>query len=69
MSVTTGEFGCKENVVWLVGVVTLAAEPGHGCNLGGSRLEARHSCRAGCILPMQWSSSGLRHMATGFDNV
>jgi hypothetical protein len=67
MLVTTGVF--EENVVRLIGVVTLAAEPGHGCNLGGSRLEARHSCRAGFILPMQGMSSGLRQMATGFDNV
>ena len=69
MSVTTGVFGCKANAVWLVGVVTLAADPGHGCKLGGSRLEARHSCRAGFILPMQGVSSEMRQMATGFDNV
>ena len=69
MSMTTCVFGHKDNVVWLVVVVTLAAEPGHGCNRGGSRLEARHSCRAGFIFPMQGSCSGSRQMATGFDNV
>ena len=30
-----GVFGCKENVVWPIGVATLAGEPDHGCNLGG----------------------------------
>jgi hypothetical protein len=69
MSVTTGVFGRKDNVMWLVGVATLAAEPGHGCNWGGCRLETRNSCRAGFIVPMQGSCSGLRQMATGFDNV
>jgi hypothetical protein len=69
MSVTTVVFGRKDNVVWLVGLVTLAAEPGHGCNWGGCWLEARNSFRAGFILPMQGSCSELRQMATGFDNV
>ena len=68
MLVTSGVFGCKENVVWLIGVVTLAAEPDHDCNLGGSRLEASHSCRAGFILPMQGLRSRLRQISIDFDN-